>query len=164
MSNELSTIFSSIEETSAGIEWAAFYLSGHSDDFWGFRELDVCINGETARRGLAKQNTSNEPTGTALENLLNENGNQSVILGAAVLYEYPLKCTENSACSGVLLAVIKRCADERSVTIPLNWRGFDCGDLKWEFKIPPGFRGLMIQYENVDDGSQSKRLREDSAD
>lgn len=164
MSNQLSTIFSSIEQSTPGIEWAAFYLSGHSDDFWGFRELDVCINGEPARRGLAKQNTSNEPAGTDLENLLNESGNQAAILDASVLDEYPLKCTENSACSGILLAVIKRSADERSITIPLNWRGFDCGDLKWEFKIPPGFRGLMIQYENVDDGSQSKRLRDGSSD
>ena len=153
MSNQLSTIFSSIEKNTPGIEWAAFFLSGHSDDFSGFRELDVCINGETARRGAAKESNSDSPKGTDLENVLNKNGNQAAILDAIVLDEYPLKCTGNGACSGVLLAVVKRSTDERSVTIPLDWRGYDCGDLRWEFKIPANFRGFMIQYENVDDES-----------
>lgn len=73
MSNKLSDIFSSLEQIAPGIEWVAFYLSGYGDEFAGFRELDVCINGETARRGAAKESNSDSPNGTDLENVLNKN-------------------------------------------------------------------------------------------
>jgi hypothetical protein len=151
MSNSLGTILTSIEEATPGTEWAAFYLSGGSDSFWGFRELDVCVNGEIGRRGTAKDSESDGPTGTDLENIVNASENQTAILDTIVPEGQALKCVDQGACGGILLAVTRRNSTERKIAIPLNWRGYDCGDHKWEFSVPANFRGLMIQYENIDD-------------
>jgi len=151
MSNQLSTIFSSIEESTPGIEWATFYLSGGGDDFGGFRELIVCINGEADRRGGAKENDMDTPTGTALENIVNAPENLSSILGAIVPEGQELKCTDSGACGGILLVVIKKSTDSQAITIPLDWRAYSSGDTKWTFTVPANFRGMMTQYENEDD-------------
>jgi hypothetical protein len=158
MSNQLSTIFSSIEESTPGIEWAAFYLSGGGDDFGGFRELIVCINGEADRRGGAKENDMDTPTGTDLENIVNAPENQSAIIEAIVSEGQALKCIDSGACGGILLVVTKKRASSETITIPLDWRYYSSGDTKWTFTVPANFRGMMTQYENVDDSSYAPAL------
>ena len=158
MSNQLSSIFSSIEESTPGIEWAAFYLSGGGDDFGGFRELIVCIDGEADRRGGAKENEYDTPTGTALENIVNAPENQSAILEAIVPEGQALKCTDSGACGGILLVVTKKRADSETITIPLDWRAYTSGDTKWTFTVPTNFRGMMTQYENEDERCYAPEL------
>ena len=151
MSNQLSAFFSSIEQSTPGIEWATFYLSGGGDDFAGFRELSVCINGEVDRRGGAKENEYDMPTGTPLENIVNDDVNQTAILDAVVPAGQALKCVDQGACGGILLIVTKKRAEPETIIIPLDWRGYSSGDDKWTFDVPAGFRGLMTQYENDED-------------
>lgn len=151
MSNQLSAIFSSLEQSTPGIEWAAFYLSGGGDDFGGFREVQVCINGEADRRGGAKENEYDTPSGTALENIVNAPENQSAILEAIVPEGQALKCVDQGACGGILLVVLKKPPEAEPITIPLDWRPYSSGDAKWIFSVPSGFRGMMTQYENVED-------------
>jgi len=158
MSNQLSTIFSSIEESTPRIEWAAFYLSGGGDDFGGFREVNVCINGESDRRGGAKENEYDTPTGTALESIVNAPDNQSAILEAIVPEGEALKCTDSGACGGILLMVTKRRAAFETITIPLDWRPYSSGETKWVFDVPANFRGMMTQYENEDERCYAPKL------
>ncbi len=159
MSNPLSRILSSIESSTQGVEWAAFFLSGGSDDFAGFRELNVCIDGNSARRGGAKENHWDIPSGTILENIVNDEENRSEILRAIIPSGQALKCVDRGGCEGVLLVITKRRADAETITIPLDWRPNASMDTRWVFDVPAGFRGLLIQYENFEECELSARIR-----
>jgi len=158
MSNELSAIFSSIEASAPGIEWAAFYLSGGSDDFSGFRELTVCIDGEAERRGGAKDNVYDVPVGTALEEIVNSHENQQAILDAIIPAGQSLNCAGPGACGGIFLIITKKHVQPETVTISLDWRNYAHSDVKWTFRVPAGFRGMMTQYENIEDESRESRI------
>lgn len=91
------------------------------------------------------------PTGTPLENIVNDDVNQTAILDAVVPAGQALKCVDQGACGGILLIVTKKRAEPETIIIPLDWRGYSSGDDKWTFDVPAGFRGLMTQYENDED-------------
>jgi len=134
MKNHLSEIFSSLEEIEPGIEWAAFELSGGADEFQGFGELDVCVNGTTSQSKSGK-----------LAALLNNDDNTSAILDAIIPENSELLFVSPASSVGLLLVVIKRSSTERLITIPSHPSCF----AESVFRVPPGFRGLMIDYDNM---------------
>jgi hypothetical protein len=158
MSNKLSDIFSSLERSTPGLEWAAFYLSGYGDEFGGFREIETCIDGEAARRGAAQDNEQLYPCGTELENIVNSPENQPVILDAIVSAGHALKCVGQGSCSGLLLVVVKKRPDADCITVPGDelLKGLYARVSQWSFDVPAGFRGLMIRYENLEDSREAE--------
>lgn len=136
MKNHLSEIFSSLEAIEPGIEWAAFAFSGGADEFQGFGELDFCVNGKTSQSKSGK-----------LAALLNDDDNTSAILDAVVPESPGLFCVSPGSSAGFLLVVIKRSSTERLITIPSHPSCF----AESVFRVPPGFRGLMIDYENMEE-------------
>lgn len=158
MSNKLTDIFSSMEQSTPGIEWASFYLSGYGDEFAGFRELETCIDGEVARHGAAEDNEQIFPCGTDLENIVNSPENQPIILDAIVPAGHALKCVGQGSCSGLLLIVIKKRSDADCITVPGDelLKGLYARVSQWSFDVPAGFRGLMIRYENLEDSRKAE--------
>ena len=152
-SKSIKSLIDALSEAQPDCRWASFYLSGGGDDFDGFQELDICLDGKIVRRPSKEElDNSHGPTGTDLDNIVNESDNQGLILERVLPKGEGLNCADTGWCRGCLLVVLKDSDKEESVSIAKedSWGGYS-----WKFLIQPGFRGLMIDYYNYDEASAS---------
>ena len=151
--NAMKILIESLSEAQPICRWASFYLSGGGDDFDGFQELDICLDGKIIRRA-SKEDLDNThgPTGTDLDKIVNDSDHQALILEKVLPKGEGLNCADTGWCRGCLLIVLKESESEESVTIAKedSWGGYS-----WNFQIQPGFRGLMIDFFNYDEANAS---------